>query len=438
MNQKLYCGAGKANITPPAELIPLLPGLMNTRFSGIVYDELFVRAIAFRNEETTVLFVSFDLDKAPNPAESLTAISERTGIPEKNILFFGVHTHTAPVTSVRPYETKNSRLAQSEDVQAAMNAYESLVHERMMHAVESARNNLQPAKIGWSTGESYINVNRCQDYAVELPDGTVQHCCSLGANPLGPVDRTLFILKAENYEGKPIAFFVNYAVHCCIMISNNSDGSGKVGISGDLAGVTSQLMEEKYGAVSIWSSGAAGDINPIMMNQYQYPDPKTGAAMEFQVPSAETALAALRLLSSRHMADIASVVRKIHCNITDASLSAAKGFCHTPGKDAQTYSVKLHPITIGDLVFCGIGGELYTTLGWAMQKISPAAHTCIINHDASLLYPSDYVLDDDTIGRCEHNLPGHFIPGYGRSCILPGYLADALPSAFRQLLNNHQ
>ncbi len=436
MSKSLYCGAGKANITPPAELIPLLPGLMNARFSGIVYDELFVRAIAFRSEKNTVLFVSFDLDKAPNPAESLAAISAKTGIPEKNILFFGVHTHTAPVTSVRPYEQKNSRTSQSAEIQATMHTYETLVHERMLSAVESALSNLEPAKIGWSTGESYINVNRCQDYVVELPYGTVQHCCSLGVNPTGPVDHTLFVLKAENFDGKPIAFFVNYAVHCCVMISNNSDGSGKVGISGDLAGVTSQLMEEKYGAVSIWSSGAAGDINPIMMNQYQYPDPKTGAAMEFQVSSAETALTALRLLSSRHMADIASVERKIHCSTTVASITATEGLCSTPGRDLQAYSVKLHPITIGDLVFCGIGGELYTTLGWAMQKISPAAHTCIINHDASLLYPSDYIMDDDTIARCEQNLSGHFIPGYGKSCILPGYLADALPYTFRQLLTH--
>ena len=415
MNKTLYCGAGKANITPPPELIPLLPGLMNARFSGIVYDELFVRAIAFCSEETTVLFVSFDLDKAPNPAESLAAISAQTGIPEKNILFFGIHTHTAPITSIRPYEQKNSRSSQTAEVQAAMHAYETLVHERMLLAVESAINSLEPARIGWSTGECYINVNRCQDYSVEQQDGSVRHCCSLGVNPTGPVDHTLFVMKAENYKGKPIAFFVNYAVHCCVMISNNSDGNGKVGISGDLAGVTSQLMEEKYGAVSMWSSGAAGDINPIMMNQYQYPDPKTGSAMEFQVPSAETALAMLKLLSTRHMADIASVVRKIRCDTTEGAITAAERACRTPGKNSQTYDVNLHPITIGDLVFC------------AMQKASPTAHTCIINHDASLLYPADYILDDDTIARCEHNLPGHFIPGYGRSCILPGYLADALP-----------
>lgn len=436
MSNTLHCGAGKANITPPAELIPLLPGLMNTYFSGIVYDELFVRAIAFRNEENTILFVSFDLDKAPNPAENRAAISEKYSIPEKNILFFGVHTHTAPITSIRPYEQRNSRTSQSENVQAAMNAYEALVHKRMLDAVESALQNLEPARIGWSTGESHINVNRCQDYAVELPNGTVQHCCSLGVNPVGPVDHTLFVLKAENYEGKPIAFFVNYAVHCCVMISNNSDGSGKIGISGDLAGVTSQLMEDKYGVVSMWSSGAAGDVNPIMMNQYQYPDPDTGSAMEFQVSSAETALAALKLLSSRHMADICSVIRKIHCNISHAAISANEGLCTTPGRDSQTYCVNLHPITIGDLVFCGIGGELYTTLGWRIQKSSSAAHTCIINHDASLLYPSDYVLDDDTIARCEKNLPGHVIPGYNRSCILPGFLADALQDKFRQLLNN--
>lgn len=449
---QIYCGAGKANITPPQELLLRLPGLMGGRFSGKVYDELFVRAIALKSGGTTVLLASFDLDKAPDPEGNLTLLQERFGLSRDQILLFGIHTHTAPICSVRPFEGMNSREGRPPDQQEAMLAYETLVRERLLEAAEAAVDSLRPARIGWAVGESYINVNRCQSFFVEREDGTVQTCCALGANPKGPVDHTLFVLKAEALDGEPIAFLVNYPVHCCVMISNDSDGRGGFGLSGDIAGVTSQLMEEKYGGVAIWSSGAAGDVNPIAMNQYYYPDPRTGAFREHKAEGPGAAAAALRVLTGRHFADIAAVVRRIKCSTTQAVISAASGWSRTPGRRVVThgkgpdapveiftgegiepYAVRLHPVMIGDVALCGVSGELYTTLGWEVQKASPAVHTCIINHDACLSANSGYILDDATIARCEHNLPGHFIPGARESAILPGYVAASLAALTKEL-----
>lgn len=438
----IYCGAGKANITPPRELLLRLPGLMGGHFSGKVYDELFVRAIAFQSGETTVLLVSFDLDKAPDPEGNLALLQEHFGLSRDQILLFGVHTHTAPICSVRPFEGMNSRENKTPDQREAMLAYEALVRERLLAAAEAAIGSLQPARIGWGTGKSYINVNRCQSFYVEQEDGSLHACCALGADPEGPVDHTLFVLKAETLEGKPIAFFVNYPVHCCVMISNDSDGCGGFGLSGDIAGVTSQLMEEKYGGVAVWSSGAAGDVNPIAMNQYYYPDPRTGAFCEHRAEGAEAAVAALRVLTGRHFADIAAVVRSIKCETGYAGIAAVSGWSRTPGRrvvkhgkgpDAEPYAVRLHPVVIGDVALCGVSGELYTTLGWEIQKASPAAHTCIINHDACLSANSGYILDDATIARCENNLPGHFIPGARESAILPGYITASLTALTKEL-----
>ena len=452
MEKQIYCGAGRENITPPEELLVRLPGLMGGHFSGKVYDELYVRVIAFKNSENTLLFVEFDLDKAPAPVESLALLQERFGIPQDNILFFGVHTHTAPICSERPYEKMNSRESKSASEQAAMLEYEVLIREKMIRAAETALVSLQEARIGWSVGKSYINVNRCQQFQVEQPDGTLHSCCALGANPEGPVDHTLFVLKAETMTGDPIAFLINYPVHCCVMICNDSDGQGGYGVSGDIAGVTSQMVEEKYGGVAIWSSGAAGDVNPVFMNQYYYPAPKNGAFYEHRVQGAEAAVAALRVLSGRHFADIVSVVRNIECGTTEAALKAASGWSRTPGRrvvkhgkgpdaaieiftgpEEAPYPVRLHPLVIGDVAFCGISGELYTTLGWAVQAASPAKHTCVINHDACLMTNSGYILDDDTIARCQNNLPGHFIPGARESAILPGYVSASLTGLTRKL-----
>ena len=86
-----------------------------------------------------------------------------------------------------------------------------------------------------------------------------------------PGDRTVAALRFEDLEGRPIAFFVNYALHCCLMFQNNFDGKGGMGISGDVAGRISTWLEEAYpGTVAIWSSGAAGDVDPVLFNAVLY------------------------------------------------------------------------------------------------------------------------------------------------------------------------
>lgn len=443
MSHTLLCGAGREKITPPVEWITKLPALMGLHFSGVIFDELYVRAIAIRNEKTTILIISYDLDKGPNPAENLELLSEEFGIPVENILYFGVHTHTAPITGVRPHEKMNNKATQPADVRATMDEYEAFVQNQMRAAVSEAIQTLRPARIGWSTGESWINTNRCQNFDVRMEDGTVQRGVSLGVDPTGVVDRTVFVWKAEDLSGTPIAYFVNYAVHCCAMIGNDSDGKGGVGISGDIAGVVSQMMEAQLGGVAVWSSGAAGDINPVMMNQYYYPDPATGATATLEAEGCFAACAALKVLSARHFADICRIVPKLYCDTESAELYGAVDLVHTPGRkwddgkykvEKDAYEVRVHPVLIGDVLLCGVGGELYTTLGWEIQKASPLAYTCIINHDACLMGSVSYICDDETIARFEKNLPGHFLPGLRDCPIEPGYLATALPEAVRRIL----
>lgn len=44
MSEQLLCGAAREVITPPAEMIDHLSGLMNSSFGGVV-DDLYVRVI---------------------------------------------------------------------------------------------------------------------------------------------------------------------------------------------------------------------------------------------------------------------------------------------------------------------------------------------------------------------------------------------------------
>jgi hypothetical protein len=97
----LCFGASRECITPDYRLLKDLRGLRDTRF-GTVIDDLFVRVFYFKNNSEELLFICYDLDKAPYPKETMAGIQEKTGIKEENIFVFSIHTHSAPVTGFRP------------------------------------------------------------------------------------------------------------------------------------------------------------------------------------------------------------------------------------------------------------------------------------------------------------------------------------------------
>ena len=239
MEKKLLCGAAKRCITPPETLLPRLYGLMGRKFCTVL-DDIYLRVIAFSDGENRALIVGFDLDKAPRPEENLRALAEATGVGKENILYFGIHTHTAPLCGPRPpFEQPKD-----DDTAAATAEYEAFVQERLLDAAKEAVSSLQPARIGTGRGESYLNVNRNQHYIVKAADGKEYDLMGLGADPLGEVDHSVFVLKIKSLAGEPIALFVNYAMHNVVMICTEPNGDGLVGISADVGGNVSRCLEE--------------------------------------------------------------------------------------------------------------------------------------------------------------------------------------------------
>lgn len=436
MRKQLFCGASKRPITPGEDLLPYMMGLGGAVF-GKIQDELYVRVIVFGNEENKAMLVSFDLDKAPYPEEYLKLLQEKTGIHEKNILFFAIHTHTAPLTGYRPFEPKHDISGKPPRVQKAIRDYEAYVKEQMVLAAMEANESARPARMGYRYGSSYININRCQDYTITDLKGRSYTECGVGANGAGPVDHTAFVMKIEDMEGRPIAFFMNYAVHCVAMFLNNA-GDGKSGISSDIGGNVSQYMEKRFeGAVAVWSSGAAGDINPIMMTQTIYPDANTGEPVGQCVKSLEDSQIILNAMAGRHFADVLQIVRNIKCDEAEVEIGAEVEWSRTPACanslkcgetseiEGKSYGIRMHLLRIGQVALMGINGELYTTLGQKIREVSPMKNTIIVNHECSLLLDNPgYILDDETIYRCQAGEGGR-IPVNG-FCGCPDTIAASL------------
>jgi hypothetical protein len=81
----------------------------------------------------------------------------------------------------------------------------------------------------------------------------------LGNNPDGVSDKTVAVIKFETMSGQPLAVLANYGVHGTVL------GQRNLQISSDLPGATARVVEKHYGdtLVSPWTSGAAGDQDPI-------------------------------------------------------------------------------------------------------------------------------------------------------------------------------
>lgn len=422
-------GASSRCITPANKLLENLRGLRDIHF-GSVIDHLFVRVFYFKNKSEEVLFISYDLDKAPYPKETMIHIQDKKGIREENIFIFSIHTHSAPVTGFRPFEGPNDLQTKPKEVQEATKTYEAFLKKVTMEAIEEAIMKSQPAKIGYNTGESFINVNRYQDYPYNK-EGKDHMEYGIGADPVKYVDRSLFVMKIENLEGKPIGFFTNYAMHNIAMIWNKCGKSGRVGITADIGGNTSKYLEEIYeGSVAIWSSGAAGDINPIISNQFSYPDPLTGTRVEYNGQGCELPLTILKMLTARHLADIKEVINSISCDEQEIPVRSVVRWSKTPSlkEDALTgeklYQVRLHLTRLGNCLFFGFSGELFSSLGKILKEMSPYKNTVIINHEASLMVNSGYIYDESTFEHCARKEGG--VVGMNKTGMQPGYFTKDL------------
>lgn len=411
------CGAAKTCITPSAELLPNLHGLQNRWFGGVL-DDIYCRAIALDNGTSRALLISMELDKIPYPERMMTAITDATGIPEELVTIVAVHTHSAPVTGHRPDEGPNFLDRKPRQVQKAAHEYGDFLISQLLSAVTAALDRLRPARMGIGTGQSYINVYRNTWYDRKNEDGSVTRLLALGADPSRPIDHTITALKFETPDGHPIAYFINYPVHCCVLHTNRLC-DGKFGLSGDIAGFVSRHLEQEEDCVAIWSSGAAGDINPSSMLEVYYPDPDTGDVV---TRSLDGDYGLLESIASRHLADVKKVLRTIVCDRTALPLAGQVEWSETPGlQPEKPYQVRLHLLRLNDILLFGASGEFYSSFGKLIRDLLPADHVIVMNHESSLYAQSGYIADDETL-----LLPDTDLPGISHTNMKPGYFRESL------------
>jgi neutral ceramidase len=189
--------------------------------------------------------VAVDAVEITDGAPIVAQITQETGIPSANIIVAATHDHNAPIVGLENAD-------RTQKAGPAGVAFVAKVETDVVTAVKQAKANMQAARMGVGRGFADINVNRDQP----TPEGYI-----MGWNPGGLSDKTEWVLKVESITGQPIALLMNYAVHAAIIGVENSL------LTGELPGATSRYVEQHYDdkVVALWTSGAAGDQNPIIM-----------------------------------------------------------------------------------------------------------------------------------------------------------------------------
>lgn len=214
--KQLLAGAAKACITP--SLGTSLAGSMTDRTAEVIHDDLSARCLVLDNGETRLALVVLDLIAAKKEwlAEIRHQITSYTKIPITNICISCTHTHSAAT----PVELFQSSAAKS---------YLDWAAPRVVDAVRTAVQRLQPARIGWAMGrEDRVVFNRRffmkPGFKLNSPfpgivDKVRMNPGVLNPNvvkPAGPIDPEVAVLavqKAEKPEGQPLAVFASYALH---------------------------------------------------------------------------------------------------------------------------------------------------------------------------------------------------------------------------------
>ncbi len=182
---------------------------MPKTYDGIL-DHLYSRAIVLDNGNASAALITVDAGAMPDAVWKGVSEAGRKdlGIPAKNVLLTATHTHSVPGQQGPDYTQK------------------------IVESVRLAKQRLAPARVGYGTGVSYINVNR------NIIDPKTRRWWE-GPNYDGPSDKTVAVIKFESLTGEPIAVYYNYAMHAVTV--------GQLDlVSGDAPGTTSKYIEDSF------------------------------------------------------------------------------------------------------------------------------------------------------------------------------------------------
>lgn len=418
---KLMVGAAKVCINPSADMYPIPSSFadwgVDPLLQSEIYDDLYCRALVVDNGEEKMLIMAYELANHPAAPGLVEKLAEAAGIPAEMIFISATHNHSAP-------KDNHTALKNNSPAEIAFHEkYWEIELAASLEAVNRAMASMRPARYGYGEGKSYVNVNR----DVQSPFGFWLE----GKNMEGYSDKTIRTLKFVDHEDKVIAVLLNYGMHnTCIHMMKDADGKAKT--SGNVSGISCRFVEEYYGAdtVALWTSGAAGNQNPLLSHhvQYEYPD---GYSTNMPFPDG-VGYMMMEYMGRWHGVDCVKCIENIHKYSDTMPFTTVKKDIMLPGRkrvvaqkkhamfrmggigprkpgdipvlpetpemvDAEPVKMELRLAILGDVAMICAGAELYAEIGRDVLEAVPYKKAFVVTH--TCVNQAGYILDKTSVDK---------------------------------------
>jgi hypothetical protein len=405
---ELRAGAAKVSISPSADEFPYSTP-REKDFVG-VHDDLYARALVLDDGATKVALVSVEVVEIPDPERVVSEVAQAIGVPVSHVMVTATHSHS---TLLVFFHGGIPSPIQAKEIEH--------IRQGAVAAARKAASDLQPARIAFSRGEAWVNINNGEVNGLKT---------RYDAN--GPSDKTLDVMRVDSSSGQSLALIVDYPNHAEVMFrSVTKDGGYEV--TGDLPGAVSQILESNpAGApVTLFLAGDEGD----QKNLFQAVQPAFG-----KLPATDEGAASwgvLDIQAKRLATAVFESIGKMQTGASTVTLQVGVNSATCPGqrthldsKTGQTTTedtppviIPLSTIQINDIAFAAIGGDVGSEIGKKIREASPVPHTIVVTMLAGTV---GYILSDASYAH-----PGHV----RESPLKPGCAEKALPEGISHLLS---
>ncbi len=347
-------GVATADITP-REALWMAGYASRTKPADGKETELHAKALALQDARgARLVIVTLDLIGVPQALRLNLEkrVAEKHQLPPEGLLLNASHTHSGPEFRVGRVPSDDGANARAADLGRA---YGRELEDKVFRIVGEALAQLAPARLGYTYARAGFAMNRRLPTAAGYANS---------ANPAGPVDHEVPVLRVTDTAGKLRAIVFGYACHNTTLSLYQWNA--------DYAGYAQSFLESAHpGAAALFVMGAGGDQNPYPRGKVELAQ-QHGRALANAV---ETALAVaprdvrgpLRAAYATATLDYAPIPTREQFQARLASKDAnevahAKRFLarlDAGEKLPTTYPCPVQVVRFGDdLVLAAIGGEV--------------------------------------------------------------------------------
>jgi len=369
---ELKGGCSKVNITPPLG-IPLIGSYGKP--SDDILDELYAKALVLNDGTNTVAIVSADLLYTPleeiaGPVRKI--ITEKTGIPERNILICATHTHSGPEV----FTKSKFRTAGDAPPPAIDRSYLDTLVKKIAGSALIAHKEMGQVKIGAAKGQApeivYNRRPRNNEGQVKMaftlpPEvratrkvvvdhgGDVRTTFVLPDDKtewkFGPIDPEVCVLRVENTAGELLASLVNFGCHPVSIYPFLSTA-----VSADYPAFVTRVVERAEGGLCLFTLGLAGDAVPF--DRGVLPRRQIGRAIGGE------AVRRLQFVTTTGDVTLSGLKTEVEFPVKRPEPEKTGGNDKIP----EPVTSEIQVLRLGDIYILGLPGEVLVEVGLQIKK----------------------------------------------------------------------